>query len=146
MSISERLTVLVMEDSDADRVLLQRAFAREGLVVPMHFVEDGGEAISYLQREGKFQDTDAYPFPNLLLLDLFTPKVDGFGVLEWLQARPELRLQMMILVLSGTEDSTSIKKANELGADICLYKRDGTRELTAMVKRLKRMIERKHGP
>ena len=146
VSTAERLTVLVLEDSDNDRLLLQRALSREDLLVPMHFVEDGSEAIDYLQRHGRFQDTNTYPFPNLLLLDLFTPRLDGFAVLEWLHARPDLRLQMLIVVLSGTKDPTIINRANELGADICLCKGNGPGELTAVVRRLKQMIERKHEP
>ena len=145
VSTPERLTVLVLEDSDNDRLLLQRAFAREGLVVPMHFVQDGGEAIDYLQRTGRFKDENAFPFPNLLLLDLNMPGPDGFSVLEWLHARLDLRLQMLIVVFSATESSITIKRANELGADICVDKRDGPGEITAMVKRLKRMVEKKHG-
>ena len=142
MDIPDRLIILTVEDEEADRILLQRAFEREGICVPIHFVYNGEEAIDYLQGTGAFSDREHHPLPNLLLLDLNLPRVDGFEVLEWLRARSGLRLQILVVVISALSDPLVMQKANRLGADIFLSKAEGPNELVSMVRRLKQLLER----
>ena len=142
MDIPDRLIILTVEDEESDRILLRRAFEREGICVPIHFVYNGEEAIDYLQGTGAFRDRELHPLPNLLLLDLNLPRVDGFEVLEWLRARSGLRLQILVVVISASSDPLVMQKANRLGADIFLSKAEGPNELVSMVRRLKQLLER----
>lgn len=142
MNNPDRLVILAVEDEEDDRLLLQRAFDREGIRVPIHFVFTGEQAIDYLQGTGAYADRAAHPFPNLLLLDLNLPRVDGFEILEWLRARPGLRLQVLVVIVSASNDPLIMQKANRLGADIFLSKAEGPNELMPMVRRLKQLLER----
>jgi CheY-like chemotaxis protein len=81
---------LVVEDSLDDAVLLERAFLRAGLVAPLRFVRDGQQAIEYLEGGHHFNDRGIYPLPNLVLVDLKMPRLDGFGLLNWLRDQPSV--------------------------------------------------------
>src|SRR5690242_15575744 len=82
-----RKTILVADDDPDDTFLLRRAFSKAGVKAGLHFVTDGDEAIRYLQSE----DQQKNPTPDLLLLDLKMPRVDGFSVLEWVRSQPGLK-------------------------------------------------------
>src|SRR5437899_5953324 len=67
--------VLLVDDREDDIVLSQQAFERATVPNQLQVVRDGAEAISYLQGRGKFADREAFPLPDLLLLDINLPKV-----------------------------------------------------------------------
>ena len=91
MTGSKAKRVLIAEDDPGDVFLLQRAFSTAGVSASLHFVRDGQEAIDYLGGEASFADRTAYPLPELMLLDLKMPRLNGFDVLEWLRKQPGLR-------------------------------------------------------
>jgi len=104
--------ILVADDSPEDRFLLGRAFARSGFGDVVSMVENGEAAIDYLSQK---------PCPDLLLLDLKMPKVDGFDVLAWLQATPRLR-ELPVVVLSSSILPEDEAQAKALGAKDYLVK------------------------
>jgi CheY-like chemotaxis protein len=73
---SQDIVLSVDDDADA-HILLNMAFAKAGLTVPLSTLSEGGEAIHYLAGEGKFADRKAYPLPKVLLLDLKMPLVSA---------------------------------------------------------------------
>src|SRR6266446_7503929 len=83
-NISNARHVLVADDDENDVFLLRRAFQKAGLPHTLIHVRDGQEAINYLS--SKTSPNGKQTKPNLLLLDLKMPLVDGFDVLVWLQA------------------------------------------------------------
>src|SRR5262252_9314604 len=94
-------TILVAEDDENDAFIFQCAFTDAKLHHCMRFVHDGQEAIHYLQGTPPFNNRHQFPMPDLLLLDLKMPRVDGFDVLQWLKlsgldAPP-------VIVLSGSD-------------------------------------------
>ena len=115
------LCILVAEDNDNDAFLIQRAFKNHGLVRPPYIVEDGAEAIAYIAGEARFSDRLAFPFPNLLILDLKMPRVDGFQVLEWLKDHPDFRV-VPTIIWSASVDLRDVKHAYCLGANGYLCK------------------------
>ena len=119
--MSEHAVILVADDRDDDRLLIQRAFSKAGVVNPMMFVHDGEEAIAYLKGEGKYSRRDEFPLPSLLLLDLKMPKADGFDVLTWIRGQKELSA-LRIVVLTGSDEMRDVNKAYELGANSFLVK------------------------
>src|SRR6185436_18985237 len=94
--------VLVAEDDPSDAFLLQRAFAASGVPAVLHFVRDGQEAIDYLGGEANYANREAHPLPDLLLLDLKMPRLNGFDVLAWLRQQPGLR-RLPVTVLTSSD-------------------------------------------
>jgi len=112
---AKQYSVLLADDSDDDRLLLRRAFRAVAGLQLVGEVANGEEAIAYFQGTGKYADRTRYPLPELVLLDLKMPRVNGFEVLEWLQRhKPD---PIKVVVLSGSTDPCDIRKALQLGAD-----------------------------
>jgi CheY-like chemotaxis protein len=113
--------ILVTEDNSDDVVLLEQAFLQAGLTTPLRFVRDGQEAIEYLEGRPPFNDRTTYPLPTLLLVDLKMPRLDGFGLLHWLQHQPSTH-RMLIGVLSGVDDPSAVERTYRLGAKFHIAK------------------------
>jgi len=135
--ISELGHILVAEDDPTDAYFFQRAFKRAGLPVALHFVRDGQEALQYLQGEGQFADRTCHPLPQLLLLDLKMPRLDGFEVLKWVRKQPGLS-GLQVIVFSSSEEPGDINRAYGLGANSYLVKPHSMEELTALVGQFKK--------
>src|SRR5690349_4005018 len=108
-------TILVVEDDANDQVLIEKALRTAGVAGPMHMVGDGAEAIAYMMGEGKYADRSVFAYPTFIMTDLKMPKVDGFGVLEFLKGNPEWAI-IPTVVFSASQDRDDIKKAYMLGA------------------------------
>lgn len=120
-SMADRGVILLAEDTEDDVLLIKRAFARGGVRQPIYVVHDGEEAIWYLKGEGKFSNRDEYPLPDLLLLDLKMPIMDGFQVLRWVRQQPNL-VALRILVLTSSDSLRDVNLAYKLGANSFLVK------------------------
>ena len=129
--------VLIAEDDPSDIFLIQRAFDIAQISAVLHFVRDGQEAIDYLEGEASFSDRTAYPLPDLMLLDLKMPRLNGFDVLSWLRQKPGLR-RLLVAVLTSSDQPNDINRAYDLGANSYLLKPHGTNELTELVKRVQK--------
>jgi CheY-like chemotaxis protein len=88
---------------------------------PIYVVPDGEEAIWYLKGEGKFSNRAEYPVPDLLLLDLKMPIMDGFEVLRWVRQQPHLA-GLRVLVLTSSDSLQDVNLAYKLGANSFLVK------------------------
>jgi CheY-like chemotaxis protein len=108
--------ILIVEDDPNDVLLLQRAFQKAGLKNNLRLVRDGSQAIAYLSGHGIYSDRAKYPLPFLVLLDLKMPGTDGFEVLQWARAEPDLK-RLLIVVLTSSNLQTDVDRAYELGAN-----------------------------
>ena len=108
-------TILVVDDDENDRWLIERARRAAGVNGPIHLASDGSEAIAYFMGEGKFADRSKYAYPTFVMTDLKMPAVDGFGVLEFLKGNPEWAI-IPTVVFTSSPDRDDIKKAYMLGA------------------------------
>jgi CheY-like chemotaxis protein len=115
-TVDERApTLLVIEDAQ-DQAILVGVAARNALPgLEVHIAEDGQEGIDYLSGIAALQDPPANPTPDVVILDLEMPRVDGFGVLEWIFAEMGTP-QFPIVVLTGSMDPQCETRARELGA------------------------------
>jgi CheY-like chemotaxis protein len=129
--------ILVAEDDSTDAFFLQRAFQRAGIPIELHFVRDGQEAIDYLQGKGRFADRAAYPQPQLLLLDLKMPRLDGFDVLGWIRKQPGLS-ELVVVLFSMSDEPKDMRRAYDLGANWYLVKPHSMEELMALIGRFKK--------
>ncbi len=131
-----RKRVLIAEDDAGDVFLLQRAFAAAQVPASLHFVRDGQEAIDYLEGESEFGDRKTYPLPDLMLLDLKMPRLNGFDVLSWVRQQPGLK--RLVTILTSSDQPQDINRAYDLGANSYLLKPHSSNELSELVKRVEK--------
>lgn len=112
------LNVLVVEDSPADIYLIRRSLSMGEIPKYLSVVTDGEEALEFLTRSGRYNDA---PRPDLILLDLNLPKMDGREVLEKIKADPDLR-RIPVLVLSTSRSDRDVSGAYEHHANCYLAK------------------------
>ena len=117
----DRAVILLAEDREDDILLIRRAFKEANIRNPLFIVRDGEETIQYLKGEGKFANRAEYPLPDLLLLDLRMPGLDGFDVLQWVRQQSGLSA-LRILVLTSSEEIYDVNRAYQLGANSFLVK------------------------
>ncbi len=128
--------ILLVEDDEADILLLRRAFRNAHIANPLIEVRDGQAAIQYLSGEGDYADRTRYPIPFLILLDLRLPKLSGFEVIAWMRDQPQLA-NLIVVVLTASDHVPDVTKARDLGANSYLVKPGNFEELVQMVKRIK---------
>ena len=125
--------ILLAEDDELQVWMLRHAFTKARLEHQIVSVEDGEMAIQYLEAGFQMNHQTNYPLPKLILLDLKMPKVDGFGVLKWMQSRPERDL-VPVVVLTCSTLPEDVRRAKDLGAREVLQKPNGLEELVTMVQ------------
>jgi two-component system response regulator len=111
-----RRTILLVEDNPDDELLTLRAFARNHIVNAVDVVRDGQEALDYLFCTGEHCDRDPFDLPQVVLLDLKLPKIDGLEVLR--RMRRDDRLKMLpVVVLTSSSEESDIVASYDLGAN-----------------------------
>ena len=124
------IEVLLVEDSPGDVRLTQEAFRDANRAIHLHVAMDGVEAMAFLRREGLHT---ASPRPDLILLDLNLPKMDGREVLALIKEDDSLKLIPTVILTTSTAE-TDIKKAYELQANCYLSKPVQLDDFEALVK------------
>jgi CheY-like chemotaxis protein len=119
--MAEHAVILLAEDEEDYVLLIRRAFEQAKIPNPLHVVWNGQEVIAYLKGEGKYANREEYPLPDLFLLDLKMPRVNGFEVLKWVRAQPGLA-PLRVLVLTSSEEIRDVNEAYKLGANSFLVK------------------------
>jgi len=109
------ITILMADDDEDDRLLTKEALEESKVLNNLLCVEDGVELFQYLRREGKYADTDAYPWPGLILLDLNMPRKDGREALKELKADPELK-SIPVVILTTSQQEEDMVKGYDSGA------------------------------
>jgi len=113
--------ILVVEDEPDAITLLRHAFAKSGILNPLHTVHSGDEAIAYLAGEGRFADRQAFPFPRLVLLDLKLPRCSGHEVLAWVRGQASLR-SLPVIVFTSSKERSDVSRAYAAGANSYVVK------------------------
>lgn len=104
--------LLVVEDDPDDVFLTKQALSRLPPAVELHAVKDGQEILTFLRKEGRFQDA---PTPDLVVIDLDMDKLDGRTVLTEMKADSALR-RIPVIVLTASTSEHDVDLAYELGA------------------------------
>ena len=100
----EPIVILLVEDDPAHVEIIRRNFEASRLANRLISVEDGQAALDYLSRKGQYNDETKFPMPNLILLDLRLPKVDGLDVLKRIKSDHKLdKIPVVILTTSSAE-------------------------------------------
>jgi two-component system, response regulator len=113
------ISILLVEDDPAHAEIVLRNLIRvQDRVKCVAHLSDGQQALDYLQREGMHSDPQSSPRPDLVLLDLRLPRVDGFEVLRRMKATQDVS-HIPVVVLSTSEAEGDIAAAYQTGA--CSY-------------------------
>ena len=112
------IVILLVEDNPGDVRLTVEALHEGKIANSMHVVEDGEAALAYLRNEGEFRNA---PFPDLILLDLNLPKMDGRDVLAVIKSDERLK-QIPVVVLTTSQAEEDILRAYKLAANCYITK------------------------
>jgi len=118
-----QLDILVVDDDEADLDLFAKAVRRSGLAVRVQTLTAGRQAIDYLEAKGKYSERSLHPLPDIIVLDLQMPQMNGFDFLAWRKAS-SLFATIPVVIFSGSQDQNEIKRVFELGADKHILKPD----------------------
>ena len=119
VEIRERsVEILLVEDNPSDVRLIQEALKDGKLRNSLSVVGDGEEALAFLRNEGDFQDA---PPPDLILLDLNLPRVDGREILSQIKSCPALK-RIPVVVLTTSKSEEDILRSYELQANCFITK------------------------
>lgn len=101
-----RLIILHVEDNCEDVGLLHRACEAANLAADFHEARGGLEAVAYLKGDADFEDRTRHPLPDLIILDLKMPGMDGFEFLQWLRREPDFKTLPVLVftALNTVED------------------------------------------
>jgi two-component system response regulator len=113
--------ILLVEDKRNDIDLTLRAFARSKIANEIIVVKDGEEALDYLFASGAHSGRDPTNMPELVLLDLKLPKVDGLEVLRRLRADERTR-RLPVVILTSSKEESDVVASYDLGANSFIRK------------------------
>jgi two-component system, response regulator len=127
--------ILLVEDNPDDVELTLRAFRRSNIANEMVVVRDGVEALEYLFATGRYADRDVDALPQVVLLDLKLPRLNGLEVLEQLRAHAKTKLLPVVILTSSTEERDLVK-GYTLGANSYIRKPVDFEQFADSVKQL----------
>jgi len=112
----ENQVILLVEDNPRDEALTLRALKKSNIVNEVSVARDGVEAIDYLFGTGKYEGRDTTSRPQLILLDLKLPKIDGLEVLRRIREDERTNRLPVVIFTSSSEEEDMIK-SYDLGAN-----------------------------
>jgi two-component system response regulator len=127
---------MLVEDNPDDELLTVRALKQSMVVNDVIVVRDGAEALDYLFATGPYAGRDLSVMPQVILLDLKLPKIDGLEVLRRLRADPRTALVPVVILTSSKEDRDMIN-GYKLGANSYIRKPVDFVQFSEAVKQLK---------
>jgi CheY-like chemotaxis protein len=113
--------ILLVEDNRMEVELTLDAFREARLLNTMHVAPNGQDALDYVFGRGKYADRAAYPLPNLVLLDLKLPGIDGFEVLRQIKGTPILK-RLPVIILTSSKEEGDRALSYDIGANSYLVK------------------------
>ncbi len=118
--MNRTVNILLVEDNPDDVELTLHALKKNNIVNPVKIARDGQEALDYLFYKGKYHDGD-HDLPNVILLDLKLPKVDGIEVLQRIKSDRRTKL-IPVVVLTSSKEESDLLKSYDLGVNSYIRK------------------------
>jgi len=113
--------ILLVEDNPDDEALTLRALKKNNILNEVIVARDGAQALDYMFAEGAYADRDINNLPEVILLDLKLPKVDGIEVLSRLRANEHTKKTPIVILTTSNED-IDVAKCYESGANSYIQK------------------------
>ena len=135
MSQEPTTPILLVEDNPDDEALTLRAFKKNNILNQIVVCRDGAEAVDFLFAQGAYADRVDEPLPQLVLLDLKLPKLDGTEVLRRIRANERTRL-LPVVVLTSSKEDRDIIDSYQLGANSYVRKPVDFTEFLSAVRSL----------
>jgi two-component system response regulator len=131
-----RIVLVMVDDDEDDCLLVEAALYQAYLKCDFHCVRDGLEILDYLNRRGLYQDPGRAPRPDIILLDLNLPRMNGREVLQKLKSDERFRsIPVIILTTSGQEEDIAF--CYDAGANTYIIKEASFAGLSAALKVVK---------
>lgn len=127
-------SILIVEDNQVEQMAIKTAFEKIGVKDTIYAVEDGEDAISFLQRKGEFADCKKFLFPTFLLIDLNMPRLNGFELLLFLKRTKLVIIPTIVFTMSSDPDD--IKHAYLMGANAYHVKPVGMEGLCEQLRKI----------
>jgi CheY-like chemotaxis protein len=127
--------ILLVEDNPDDIDLTLRAFRKSHIANEIVVAHDGVEALDYLFATGPYAHRDPNTLPQVVLLDLKLPRIDGLHVLEEIRSNPKTRLLPVVILTSSTEQR-DLANGYRLGANSYIRKPVDFQEFVEAVRQL----------
>ena len=127
--------ILLVEDNPDDVTLTMRALKRANILNEVVVVSDGVEALDYLFGTGAYADPSTRRIPEVILLDLKLPRIDGLEVLRRLRADERTRL-LPVVILTSSREEKDLVNGYKLGANSYIRKPVDFKRFTEAVQQL----------
>jgi two-component system response regulator len=114
-------TILLVEDTDDDIALAQRALKKSRILNEVVIARDGAQALEYMLGEGAYAGRDPSMVPAVILLDLKLPKIDGIEVLRRLRADERFKY-VPVVILTSSKEQEDLVKGYQSGANSYIRK------------------------
>jgi two-component system response regulator len=108
--------ILLVEDNPDDEALTVRALKKNNIANDLSIVRDGVEALDFLFCTGKYSTRNPQELPQVILLDIKLPKLDGLEVLRRIRANEKTRL-LPVVILTSSKEEQDLIKGYRLGAN-----------------------------
>ncbi len=131
----ESKCILLVEDNTDDEILTMMAFKENNIMNTIVVAHDGAEALDYLFATGKYANRDRYQLPQVVLLDLKLPKIDGLEVLQQIRGSELTRLLPVVILTSSKEDMDMLQ-SYQLGANSYIRKPVDFEQFSQSIKQL----------
>ena len=129
------LHILLVEDNKGDVILTLEVFQDFLMNNVVSVVEDGEQAIQYLENKDKFADAI---LPDLILLDINMPKIDGKEVLKYIQHQPHLQ-HILVIMLTTSASPNDLEDCNKAKADYYIIKPLDSENFLNAIRALKKL-------
>lgn len=131
----EEKVILLVEDNPDDEALTLRAFRKNNMMNRIVVVHDGEEALDFLFRRATFAMRDPDEVPEMVLLDLKLPKIDGLEVLRQIRSDPRTRL-LPVVILTSSKEEQDLLEGYSQGANSYVRKPVDFNQFLEAVKQL----------
>ncbi len=127
--------ILLVEDNPDDVTLTKRALKKANIINKLIIVGDGAEALDYLFDTGAYAHRNASDVPQLILLDLKLPKIDGLDVLKRIRADARTKL-LPVVILTSSKEENDLIRGYSLGANSYIRKPVSFNQFAEAVRQL----------